>query len=317
MFREIEYIYIIYKEKSFSKAAQKLYITQPALSAIVKKVESSIKFPIFNRNTNPLTLTNAGKYYISQIEKILNIKREMDVYFENLSYSLENITNVGASSYFCVYKLPNIVMEFEKKFPKYKINLLEVNATEMTSHIEDGIIDISITSDENNSNNIISEVIQTEHILLAVPKRFKVNKSLYKYQLNVEEIKDGTYINKNIPFVNISYFKNEPFLLLKDGNDMRKRANALFHKAKFEPKIVMEFDQLITSFYGAQNGVGISLIRDLLLRDLKTDENLYYYKVDENFFTRTININYNKNNELNPSSREFIKFILEQNDPLS
>ena len=57
-----EYIYAIYQERSFSKAAQKLYVSQPWLSSVVKKVEQEIKTPLFDRSTNPISLTPAGEY---------------------------------------------------------------------------------------------------------------------------------------------------------------------------------------------------------------------------------------------------------------
>ena len=63
MFDGKEYIYAVYEEKSFSKAAQKLYITQPALSTAIKKVEKKIGTPIFDRSTSPIGLTPGGEVF--------------------------------------------------------------------------------------------------------------------------------------------------------------------------------------------------------------------------------------------------------------
>ena len=57
-----EYIYAVYQEKSFSKAAQKLYVSQPWLSSTVKKVEQEVGLPLFDRSTTPISLTEAGAY---------------------------------------------------------------------------------------------------------------------------------------------------------------------------------------------------------------------------------------------------------------
>ena len=72
-----EYIYAIYQEHSFSKAAQKLFVSQPWLSSVVKKVEQEIKTPLFDRSTNPISLTPAGEYYIQQVEKVMAIEEDM------------------------------------------------------------------------------------------------------------------------------------------------------------------------------------------------------------------------------------------------
>ena len=74
MFRNREYVYAVYKEMSFSRAAEKLFISQPALSAMVKKVEKRIGSPIFDRSCSPIRLTNCGKEYISCIEQIMDVE---------------------------------------------------------------------------------------------------------------------------------------------------------------------------------------------------------------------------------------------------
>ena len=74
MFRYKDYVYEIYKERSFSKAAQNLYISQPALSSAVSKYEKSLGFLIFDRSKNPLRLTSEGKIFLESIENIINIE---------------------------------------------------------------------------------------------------------------------------------------------------------------------------------------------------------------------------------------------------
>ena len=79
-----EYIYAVYQEKSFSKAAKKLYVSQPWLSATVKKAEQELGLPLFDRSTNPISLTKAGRYYIERIEQIMAIETEMEGRFKEL-----------------------------------------------------------------------------------------------------------------------------------------------------------------------------------------------------------------------------------------
>ena len=70
MFTWKKYVYEVYREKSFSKAAQNLYISQPSLSARIKKIEEEIGVPLFDRSTSPLQLTEAGRIYIDAAEEI-------------------------------------------------------------------------------------------------------------------------------------------------------------------------------------------------------------------------------------------------------
>ena len=73
---EMKYIYTVYQKGSFAKAAQSLYLTQPALSIAVQKVEARIGMPLFDRGQKPLKLTSAGEIYIEKIEEILHIEKE-------------------------------------------------------------------------------------------------------------------------------------------------------------------------------------------------------------------------------------------------
>ena len=87
MFDGKEYIYAVYEEKSFSKAAQKLYITQPALSTAVKKVETRLGRPIFDRSTSPVRLTECGEKYIHYAEHLMDMENEFENYCNFRTYS--------------------------------------------------------------------------------------------------------------------------------------------------------------------------------------------------------------------------------------
>lgn len=73
---ELVYIYTVYEEGSFSKAADKLFMTQPALSISVQKIEQSIGMPLFDRSRRPLQLTDAGEIYIDTIKKMMQLEKE-------------------------------------------------------------------------------------------------------------------------------------------------------------------------------------------------------------------------------------------------
>lgn len=68
MFQGMEYVYEVYKERSFSRAARNLYISQPSLSASIRRIEARIGAPIFDRSTTPISLTECGEEYIRLCE---------------------------------------------------------------------------------------------------------------------------------------------------------------------------------------------------------------------------------------------------------
>jgi DNA-binding transcriptional LysR family regulator len=74
MYDDFDYAYEVYKEKSFSQAAKNLYVSQPALSSSIKKLEARFGVTIFDRSSQPISLTDEGKVFIEAIENIKNIK---------------------------------------------------------------------------------------------------------------------------------------------------------------------------------------------------------------------------------------------------
>ena len=122
----------IYQERSFSKAAQKLYVSQPWLSSVVKKVEQEIKTPLFNRSTNPISLTPAGEYYIQQVEKVMAIETDMREHFTALNGPGTEL-HIGSSMFFCTYVLPQLFKEFQEQNPQITLTLTEGSSAAMAA----------------------------------------------------------------------------------------------------------------------------------------------------------------------------------------
>ena len=106
--REYEYVMEIAKEGSFSKAAQKLYVSQPALSGAIKKLEKDLYgIPLFDRAVTPVALTPAGQYYLEQARKIYELRNEIEHHFADLAGIRTGIINIGTSGYFLSRNVKN------------------------------------------------------------------------------------------------------------------------------------------------------------------------------------------------------------------
>lgn len=132
MFQGMEYIYEVYKEKSFSKAAAALFISQPSLSANVKRVENRIGYPIFDRSTKPLQLTEVGKHYIQAVEKVMDIENNLENYLLDLGNLKTGTLNVGGSNFFSSWILPPLIADFSQKFPHVQISLVEESTAKLS-----------------------------------------------------------------------------------------------------------------------------------------------------------------------------------------
>ena len=130
MFHGMNYIYAVYKEGSFSKAAKSLFISQPSLSATVKRIEEKVGYPIFDRSTKPLQLTEPGRQYIRTVEKLMSVENDFTEYINDWGGLKAGNLTLGGSSLFSSWVLLHIMAEFSRKFPLVKLKLKEENTTE-------------------------------------------------------------------------------------------------------------------------------------------------------------------------------------------
>ena len=100
MFQGMNYVYEVYKEQSFSRAAANLFISQPSLSANVRRVEKRVGYPIFDRSTKPLGLTECGQRYIRSVEQILAVEQEFSDYINDWGELKTGKLILGGSSFF-------------------------------------------------------------------------------------------------------------------------------------------------------------------------------------------------------------------------
>ena len=121
MFSGINYVYEVYRTQSFSKAAKNLYISQPSLSAMIKKIEAKVGAPLFDRSTNPIQLTEYGEQYIRIAEKIMDLEDEFAYYTDNLNELKTGHLSIGTTSFFASYILPKYISQFSAAYPHVKV----------------------------------------------------------------------------------------------------------------------------------------------------------------------------------------------------
>lgn len=312
MFVWKKYVYEVYKERSFTKAAQNLYISQPSLSARIKKIEEIIGEPLFDRSTTPLQLTEVGKVYIEAAEEITQIEQRVENYINDLAGLKTGNLAVGASTLFAAYVVPSLITQFNQKFPDVHIQLIEGNTAELEEMLGSNALDFVIDNYHYDSILYNKELYCEENILLAVPKHFSVNEELKEYQLSYENIKNKNYLSRKYPAVPLERFADLPFIMLTQGNDTRTRGDRLCRNVGFKPNIVLEFNQQSTAYMASSTQLGATFISDILVSQLPTFENLVYYKLDGEEAKRKVFFYYKTHKYKTRVMEEFIRMMHEQ-----
>lgn len=307
---EMQYIYEVYREGSFSKAARKLFLTQPALSIAIRKVESKLGMPLFDRNTSPLTLTPAGEIYIKKYEMIRQINEELYAEINDINELRTGSINIGGTNYLNSYILPPVISLFMKKFPGITLSVTERSSNVLLDLIDDNSIDITFNSGPLDTEKFyVTPPVFTDTILLAVPINY-VNKNLLPYAMTKEEVQAKAYNKPSTIPVDLSLFSNIPFILLSSQNNLYKRSMEFFKQSNMEPYVIQILDQLDTSFHFCCHGIGATFIGSMLVTDISSP-NVLYYRIDSPQTLRFFSAVAKKNRYISIAIREFIKTISE------
>jgi len=279
MFDKKEYVYAVYKEKSFTAAAAKLYVSQPCLSAAIKKIEQQIGRPLFERRTGDLTPTKIGYEYLECAKKMMEIEAAFAQTLEDINNMKAGDIRIGGTNYVCSYVLPLIVSEFSRQYPNVEISIYEANSVELEKMLQNDRIDLLIDSYDTKDERLEYTALAAEKILLAVPVTYPCNEGLQSLYARTDDLYYGRIDAKQLPQVDLSLFQNEKFILLKKGNSMFKHAQNAFEACGFAPNVNFQLDQLSTSFRLTASGNGLCFVPDIMFKTHLYNEDVVFYNV--------------------------------------
>ena len=288
MLSHIEYIYAVYQEKSFSRAAKKLYVSQPWLSAAVKKTEQELGAQIFNRSTSPISLTEDGEYYIRQIERILAVQQEINEHFSELSAASTAHLRIGSSMFFCTYVLPKLLEEFRQLYPNIALTFEEANTSALFEQLRDDKLDFVLEAERSDSADFSSKEWCTEDVILAVPTSHEINAALTEYSYTFDEFLNRDKNGPAKPCVPLSAFAEENFVLLGRGNDIYERSLAICKNAAFMPHISLYVSQMMTAYYLVCEGGGVTFLRSTIPEYVTPTDRVRFYRLDDPLVRRSI-----------------------------
>lgn len=177
---------------SFSKAAAVLFISQPAVSKHIKKLESEIGLPLFVRKGNTISLTSSGEKLLEYLQKakIIQGQIESDIQIIKNQLKARGELNIGASTTLSLYVLPKILSSFHKKYPNISILLVNRNSENILKSLLDKEIDIAIIEDHHKINAVQYERFMDDEIIPVCTKHSPYGEA----EITPEEL-------KNIPIV--------------------------------------------------------------------------------------------------------------------
>ncbi len=302
------YVKEVAKEKSFSLAAKKIGISQPALSSYISKLEKKVGVMLFDRSISPIELTEYGKYYLEYADTVLNAEERFENIVSDLSDVRKGTISIGSTACFSMTYLPKAIARFHSKYEGINFSIMEGKVPEMLERCFCGDVGMVMSDSDIVSELFDKEVLFKERILMSVPRQSPINRKIGQYIIPTEDIIHGNLNSEKFQDVDIRLFKDEKFLLLNGDQPIRKIVDKLFDSAGICPKQVMEVPQTTTGLAMTIAGMGISFVSESTIRYSNLKEYPVYYRVGtKETMSREMCVAYKKNKYITRAGRLFIE----------
>ncbi|QWX85327.1 LysR family transcriptional regulator [Cellulophaga sp. HaHaR_3_176] len=171
---------------SFTKAAEQLFISQPAISKAIRNLEDEYNTTFFIRNRNSIELTEDGKSFLVYVKRILDVYEEIENQFIHKDNQLPDIITFGASTTLASYIIPKIIAKFRTQYPKTSFQIESDNSEHIENLILNQQLNFGVTEGKNSNPKLsFKKLIKDEIVLVTSAKNNKINKeniSLKKLQ---------------------------------------------------------------------------------------------------------------------------------------
>ena len=279
---------VVSRNKSFSKAAQELFMTQPAVSQSISKLEKELDIQLFYRTSKGVVLTNEGKLlneHINSAFGIINAAEDKLLEFKTLKTGQ---LRIGVGDTISRYFLLPFLEKFHKGYPSIKLNILNGTTTEICNFIKSGKVDIGVCN----------LPIYDEHLqvipCMEIQDIFVCGE---KYKMLTEQP------------VSIEYLMRMPLIFLEKKSNSRKYVEQFFEKRGFHVSPVFELGSFDLVLDFAKINLGISCVIKEFSKDYLERGDLYEIKLEEEIPKRIIGLCYLENVPLSRAAKKFVELI--------
>ncbi len=181
-------------EKSFSRAAEKLLRTQPAVSLAIQRLEAEFEEKLIDRSAKDLLLTDAGRIVLDYARRFENLQRELETSLAELRDNSAGRLTIGANESTTLYLLQHIA-QYRRTYPKVKVQVRRCFSSRIPNQLLDGDLEIGVISYDPQDDRLISRVIYTDHLAFVVSPRHRFAR---RERVSISELGMETFIAHNV-----------------------------------------------------------------------------------------------------------------------
>src|SRR5690242_5016693 len=249
-FEQLETFLEVARHSSFSRAAEKRFRTQPAISSQIRALEEEVGAKLLDRSGGKVSITASGKLFQKYAEEILEARRAVLTAIAETERVPRGEIIVGANEGTCLHILPGVFAEFKKQYPDVAVNIKRADYGKILESVIDNSVDFGIISLPVTDNRLTIVLIHRDELVIIAPPQHPLAK---------------------MKFAGMAEVAKYPLVVPKAGHT-RDALENLFHERKLKPGYTMELDssELLKRFVAADVGIGF-IARSNVLEDVRAD----------------------------------------------
>ncbi len=287
-FDQLETFLEVARHSSFSRAGEKRFRTQPAISSQIRALEEEVGSRLFDRSGGKVALTASGKVFQKYAEGVLEARKNVITTLAEMERVPRGEIVVGANEATCLHILPEVFAEFKKQYPNVGVQITRLERAKILGSVNDNAVDFGVVSIPVDDKRLTVVNIHCDELVMITPPGHALSRM------------------KEITVKDLARF---PLLLPKVGRT-RTAIENLFHDRQLKPKVAMELDssELLKRFVAAEVGIGF-IAGSNVIEDVKAGA-LAAIPLADAMIRRDLALVYRKDKSLSRAARAFIEIAV-------
>ena len=294
-----DYFLTIVKERSISKAAERLYLSQPYLSQYLAKLENSLGVVLLDRSHSPLRLTPAGELFHAYLERQSFLDRQLVSDLRDLRDKKRPVLHIGVSPWRGSTLLPDILPLFEEQYPDVQVVLHEAPVPELGELAEANVIDFCVMQPPDNLTELTYEPVMRERIFLVCHRDHPLLQGLDSGRGDPR------------PFPDLRLLEHERVVMLPPAWRLSRLLYNTFSVHSVEPQNLLVTTNTTTAINLAAEKLGFAFLQESGVSRTPYLDRLACFTLGEPPLTCPLAVVYKKNGFLSPAARTFIDLVKE------
>lgn len=295
-FNKLNYLIAVAELKSFSKAAEKCFVSQPALTRCVKNIEEELGVKLFDRSCSPIKLTFAGERYIAGMKEILEMKIKLDQEMADIAARKKDRLIIGIAPTRSITWLPRVLPAFHRAYPDVDIQIVEANAYTLEQYLAKGTIDLYLMATEPIlAKGLVLTPFYQEEMMVVVSRSASI-----LHDIHLPENRPNT-----LQYIPPEVLEHIPFLSVTASQGCYYFAHRIFDQFDIQPSRMLEFGNATVAYQMAPSTHGFAFAPVTVSYEETFEQEPLFCTPSLTALHRTVGILHQDINELSDAAKGF------------